>query len=115
MLKKILIILSVVIILAAMVFLYFHNPSEEPFIICMFNYITGLQCPGCGATRALYSLMHLDVISAIKFNLLFTLTVPLLIYVAVRKLMNKKYKINIKYLYLYVIFLVVFTIVRNFL
>ena len=35
---------------------------------CVFYRSTGLICPGCGGTRAVISLLKLDFISAIKYN-----------------------------------------------
>ena len=35
-----------------------------------------LQCPGCGATRALAALLHGHVIEAMNFNALITLLLP---------------------------------------
>ena len=41
----------------AMVF--FFNPSTHGFYpVCLFHSLTGLNCPGCGMTRALYALLH---------------------------------------------------------
>lgn len=37
---------------------------------CMFYRWTGLYCPGCGATRALSSLLHGDLKSSLHNNLL---------------------------------------------
>ena len=42
------------------VFLFFLNPTSQfgnqYFPKCPFRFITGLQCPGCGSTRACYQL-----------------------------------------------------------
>ncbi len=35
---------------------------------CVFYRSTGLICPGCGGTRAVISLLKLDFLSAIKYN-----------------------------------------------
>lgn len=42
-------------------------------IPCLFYQITGLQCPGCGNTRAVLAMLRLDVKSALEYNLLFPL------------------------------------------
>lgn len=45
---------------------------------CPFHAITGLYCPGCGATRALHALVHGDVGHAMAMNPVLTLTLPLI-------------------------------------
>ena len=40
-------------------------------IPCLFRKITGLQCPGCGNSRAVLALLRLDVAEALRYNLLF--------------------------------------------
>lgn len=35
---------------------------------CVFHAITGLDCPGCGSTRALYQLLHGNVRAAWHLN-----------------------------------------------
>ena len=40
-------------------------------IPCLFYRLTGLQCPGCGNSRAVMALLRLDFISALQFNLMF--------------------------------------------
>lgn len=45
---------------------------------CPFHALTGLFCPGCGATRALHALIHGDPALALRMNLLATLALPLL-------------------------------------
>ena len=68
---------------AVAVFLFFFNPSSPAnqfFPKCPFRLLTGLQCPGCGSTRACYHLLHLDPITAFKFNPLMILTLPFIVY-----------------------------------
>lgn len=43
--------------------------------ICLFKKNFDLACPGCGITRAFYALLELDILSAIKYNIL---AIPLL-------------------------------------
>ena len=42
-------------------------------IPCLFRKITGLQCPGCGNSRAALALFRLDIKEALQHNLLFPL------------------------------------------
>jgi len=50
---------------------YFFNPSAHHFYpVCQFHRLTGLNCPGCGGTRALYALLHGDVPTALRDNAL---------------------------------------------
>jgi hypothetical protein len=54
--------------------LYFFNPSKYHFYpVCMFHQMTGLNCPGCGATRAMYALVHGDFLTALHDNALLIL------------------------------------------
>jgi hypothetical protein len=47
---------------------------------CPTKLLTGLDCPVCGATRAVHSLLRGDVIGAMNHNLLFVLAIPALLY-----------------------------------
>ena len=65
-------------------YLYHHNPYSYP-LPCIFHLLTGLYCPGCGAGRACYSLLHLRVKDALSYNPLMTLLIPLIcLYIMVR-------------------------------
>jgi hypothetical protein len=56
--------------IAAVVF--FFNPAENKFYpVCQFHRLTGLNCPGCGMTRALYALLHGNFSAALRDNALF--------------------------------------------
>ncbi len=53
-------------------FLWFADPTTPGGIIppCPTNALLHINCPGCGASRALYSLMHGDVPAALGYNAL---------------------------------------------
>ena len=58
--------------------LFSFSPTEHGFYpVCQFHALTGLQCPGCGGTRALYQLLHLHWTEALRLNGLVTLLAPL--------------------------------------
>ncbi len=50
-------------------------------LFCPFYQLTGLQCPGCGNSRAALALLRLDLISALRYNLLFPLEFGYLLWV----------------------------------
>jgi hypothetical protein len=65
------------------IFLFFFNPASPAnqwFPKCPFRLLTGMQCPGCGSTRALYQLLHLHPLAAFKLNPLMILTLPFIVY-----------------------------------
>lgn len=43
---------------------------------CPLNYLTGLQCPGCGAQRMAYHLLHGEWAAAYGSNALLLLALP---------------------------------------
>lgn len=47
-------------------------------LICIFNHMTGLLCPGCGTTRMLKSLFRLKIKEAFMFNPLVFCLLPFL-------------------------------------
>ncbi len=55
----------------------FHMQGHIP---CIFQKLTGLHCPGCGAARASRALLHFDVLLALDRNVLFVLFAPFGVY-----------------------------------
>lgn len=69
-------------------FLYLTN------IGCPIKFITGISCPGCGMTRALFSLLRLDVKSAVYYHpLVFVMPVIVIIILLRNKLGRRLFKI----------------------
>jgi len=61
-----------------------RNPLRATvFPPCPLHATTGLWCPGCGATRASYLLLHGDVASALHFNALWVALAPFALYQAI--------------------------------
>ena len=59
----------------------FVNPAESVFLPrCPFHSLTNLNCPGCGATRALYRLLHGQFLAALRCNAFLVLALPSLLY-----------------------------------
>ncbi len=59
--------------------LYTFDPATSSFYPpCVFHALTGLQCPGCGTTRALHHLLHGRFAEAFHYNAMLLLFGPLL-------------------------------------
>jgi Ca2+/Na+ antiporter len=84
---------SILIIAAGAILLlyFFVEPKDGNLPKCFFNQLTGYYCPGCGVQRSFHSLLHGNVLSAMSFNLLFVLMLPLIFYFLYQFLMGKKY------------------------
>lgn len=72
-------IFILMILLAGTMFLYYHNPKEGLNLACMINFLTGYYCPGCGAGRACYMLLHGQIYQAFRYNPLLIILLPWLI------------------------------------
>ena len=57
---------------------YDPNLPNNLFPPCIFKAITGLNCIGCGLTRALHALVHGDIAGAFAMNPLAMLVLPLM-------------------------------------
>ena len=58
--------------------LYNFPPQDYHFYpLCPFYAATHLLCPGCGGTRALYQLLHLNFAQALHWNALVTVCAPI--------------------------------------
>jgi hypothetical protein len=84
---------SVFIIAAGAILLlyFFVEPKNGNLPKCLFHELTGLYCPGCGVQRSFHALVHGHLLTAIDFNLLFILLLPLIIYFIIVFIMDKKY------------------------
>ena len=51
-----------------------------PLPVCPTKALLGIDCPGCGSLRMVYSLMHGDLLAAARFNALGLAAVVLLVW-----------------------------------
>lgn len=101
-------------------YLYHHNPYSYP-LPCIFYLLTGLYCPGCGAGRACYSILHLRFKDAFCYNPLMTILLPLIgLYIVVRLTdwvitggNHVDSKISVRVLVWILIFTFIYGILRN--
>jgi len=70
--------LVIAFLLVVLLLLQFDpNQAGNPLPPCPFHWLTGLYCPGCGATRALHALLHGDPGKALSMNPVFVLALPI--------------------------------------
>jgi Protein of unknown function (DUF2752) len=71
--------------IAGGVTLFWFNPSRYGFYPpCLFHSLTGLDCPGCGGTRALYQLLHGHIETAFRLNALLVALLPFVAWRGIR-------------------------------
>ncbi len=51
-----------------------------PLPVCPTKALLGIDCPGCGSLRMVYSLLHGDLLAAARFNALGLVAVVLLVW-----------------------------------
>ena len=79
--RSVIAMLAVAAVVVAGVVIYstFDPSASRWFPRCPFLMLTGLKCPGCGTQRAIHALLHGDVLSALHFNALLPVIIPLLL------------------------------------
>ena len=106
--------------IAAAAVLFFFNPTKSHFYpVCQFHLLTGLYCPGCGATRASYQLLHGHFLAALHDNALFMATLAALAARGVWFLKRKKSGQPVRFfippysLWIFLVVALVFVVLRN--
>lgn len=110
----------VIVAAAALSVVYKYNPVQVPFFPqCTFYELTGLYCPGCGATRAMHQLLHGHIFAALHYNPLFVIMSPFIAWAVVKDLFQvprskKKNKIT-NPVWIWTLFAVIITfwVLRN--
>jgi hypothetical protein len=73
------------LLIAGSVYLYVFEPGRTGFFpVCLFRLFTGLNCPGCGSTRAMHQILHGHFVAAFMLNPLFLLALPFLLFALIR-------------------------------
>jgi hypothetical protein len=61
---------------------------ESMHSICIFKNIMGIECPGCGMTRAVSSIFHGNFIDAFQYNKFVVIVFPLLCYICIKTIVK---------------------------
>jgi hypothetical protein len=76
--KKVIFFSSIALCAVGVLIFFLFDPTKVAiFPPCVFHQITGLDCPGCGAQRALHQLLHGNIIAALRLNAMFVLSLPI--------------------------------------
>lgn len=59
---------------------------NDSFSICIFKNVFGIECVGCGITRAIHNVVHFNFTDAYEFNSFVFIVFPLLLYVWLKKI-----------------------------
>lgn len=107
-------------IFAVLLAYYFFVLYTGRGIDCPIHYFTGLECPGCGNTRAVVALLRFDIRSALKYNPLVFAELLYMVWAALYTsavyVKTGKYKLDVKPSWANILFLFLFIgwgIVRN--
>jgi hypothetical protein len=114
------VVVLVVVALGSGAVLFFFDPAKHGFYpICLFHSLTGWNCPGCGATRAAYQLLHGHLRRALHDNALFVLTLAALMvrgaWLVMQKVRNRPaaFIVSPVMLWALLVIVLVFTGLRN--
>ncbi len=106
--------------IAGAAILFFFDPTKNGFYpVCQFHRLTGLYCPGCGATRASYQLLHGNFLAALRDNALFVLSLPVLALRGIWYLNQQRRRQPVRFfippvaLWIFLVVAVVFVVLRN--
>ena len=110
--------LSAVLTMVITAFYFFWNPSEiTTLTLCPFKNLTGFHCPGCGGQRAFHQILHGNFIQAFHSNFLIYLFLPFVLLKIFDELfgttISKFFLLNNKGIWIFLGFLIIFTILRN--
>ena len=113
MLKK---YLSIVFAIGGLYYIWLRITQIK--IPCLVREITGLMCPGCGITTMILNLTEFNLLAAFRANQFLFITLPFIIfeiiffvYLENKNADNPRW--NNILLFIYLILLIVFSIVRN--
>src|SRR4051812_33540396 len=78
--------ISSLVVVGAVVVYAFDPATHQLLPPCPLHALTGLYCPGCGATRAAHQLLHGHVAAAFNLNPLVFVAVPVVLFLWCRRL-----------------------------
>lgn len=106
--------------ISSVAILFFFDPTKNNFYpVCQFHLLTGLYCPGCGATRATYQLLHGNFLTALHDNAVYVLSLIVLALRGLWFLKRRFYRQPVRFfippnaLWTFLVAAIVFVVLRN--
>lgn len=109
------IVTSVILVMGAMLLLEYKLGINYG---CAIKKYTGLECPGCGATRMVDALLHFKMYQAFRYNPVMFITLPIMcilyIHESIFYIRNNTFSdMAIRVMEVYIAILIVYMICRN--
>ena len=76
-----------------LLFGFYNIPRQylgDEYPLCLYRIIFNHECFGCGTTRAVWSILHLNINDALEYNKLIVLIFPLLTGCTISWIFNEK-------------------------
>ena len=70
------------ILVLTLLLIFYNIPRQylgDTFPLCLYQIAFDHKCFGCGTTRAVWSILHLNISDALEYNKLIVLIFPLLV------------------------------------
>ncbi|MCM8776721.1 MAG: DUF2752 domain-containing protein [Candidatus Omnitrophica bacterium] len=78
-------VISLYILLPVTLFFIPLSSLQNLPSLCLYKAIFGIECPGCGITRALLSLLHFNLYDTLNYNRLVVIVFPVLVYIFLKQ------------------------------
>lgn len=110
------------LVLVALPLLWWFDPMQSAWMPkCIVKSLTGLQCPGCGITRATHAVLHGRFAEALSYNFFFIFSIPYLLAVGLVSYVPALYRrerlrrviLGVPLALTYVVLFMIWFVVRN--
>jgi hypothetical protein len=80
--------LCLLFVLPFLLFMVSLDDLDGKHSICLFKNLFGIECYGCGITKAVIASIQFDFIRAFNYNKLIVVVTPLIVYLLVKEVVK---------------------------